>query len=409
LTGEDGRRRVLVDSRGKILEELTGDEPSQGEDLTLTLDLDLQAAAEAELGEGPGAVVAFNPQTGEILAMASRPSFDPNQFAMRISQGDWNSLLENPDLPLQNRAIQSTFSPGSTFKLVVALAGLEQEIITPETRVYCNGSVTLYGNSFRCWKRGGHGFVTLKEAIQHSCNVYFYQLGQKLGLQQIAEFSRKLGLGVSLGLNLLGEMTGLVPSEEWKEQTSGEPWYPGETISLSIGQGPLLVTPVQLARAVGMIATGKAPKLHLTKEEVESVDTSAHQQIISSLSLENLTLIRNAMWSSVNEGGTGSAARVANFDVCGKTGTAQTISEAGRQKLSEEEAALFEPNSWFVGFAPRDTPEIVVVVVVERGGSGGSRAAPIAGEVLRVYHEKNRGIPKSGVEVASQDSAEKRL
>ncbi len=408
LTGRDGRRRVLVDSRGKVLQDLDHVEPVRGDELTLTIDLDLQAEAESHLGEGPGAVIAFDPNNGEILVMASRPAFDPNQFALRMSRNEWDQLRENPDTPLQNRTIQSTFSPGSTFKIIMALAGLEQGIIDNETSVYCGGSVDLYGNRFHCWKADGHGHVTLREAIQHSCNVYFYLLGQKLGIQDIALFARRLGLGDSLGIDVLGEALGLVPSEEWKREVRGEPWYAGETISLAIGQGPLLVTPAQMARAVGVVATGKVPNLHLVKG---TAPDSPQQTVVPppDFSLANLEAIRDAMWSSVNDGGTGRAAQVANFEVAGKTGTAQTISLATRHTLSEEEAEQFESNAWFVGFAPRKDPEIIVAVIVERGGSGGSAAAPIAREILRVYYEKHKKVQPDGMEMAFQIKRKQRL
>ena len=409
LTGRDGRRRVLVDSRGKILQDLEQIDPIRGTDLTLTLDLDLQATAESQLGEAAGAIIAFDARTGEILVMASRPAFDPNQFAIRISQKQWDQLLENPDHPLQNRTIQNTFSPGSTFKIIMALAGLEAGMIDAETSVYCNGGIALYGHQFHCWKEGGHGHVTLREAIQHSCNTYFYLLGQKLGIQEIASFSRRLGLGVPTEIDLLGEAAGLVPSEEWKRQVKGEPWYAGETISLAIGQGPILVTPVQMARAVGIIATGRSPRLHLLKGESQPGSGAGQALLPSVFAPENLAVLRDAMWSVVNEGGTGQGARLANFQVSGKTGTAQTISLSTRKKLSETEAESFEANAWFVGFAPRDNPEIIVAVIVQRGGAGGTAAAPVAKEIFRVYYEKYKTRGPAGVEVASHTRQEKRL
>ena len=409
LTGRDGRRRVQVDSRGRILHDLEQTDPIRGEDVTLTLDLDLQATAENLLGENAGAVIAFDARSGEILVMASRPSFDPNQFALRISKKEWDQLLEHPDHPLQNRTVQNTFSPGSTFKIIMALAGLESGIIDTETTVTCKGGVNLYGHRFHCWKEGGHGEVTLLEAIQHSCNTYFYLLGQKLGLQQIAHFARQLGLGVPVGIDLLGEASGLVPSEEWKRQARGEPWYPGETISLAIGQGPILVTPIQLARAMGIIATGRSPRLHLLKGDRQQGSTEGRELLSPAFDPENLQTIRDAMWSVVNEGGTGQAARLANYQVAGKTGTAQIISLSTREQLSESELESLEDNAWFVGFAPRDDPEIVVAVIVQRGGSGGAVAAPIAREIFRLYHAKYKSRGPAGLEVASQAKQEKKL
>ena len=409
LTGRDGRRRVQVDSRGRILHDLEQIDPIRGEDLTLTLDLDLQATAENLLGEDAGAVIAFDARSGEILVMASGPTFDPNQFAIRISENEWDQLLDNPDHPLQNRTVQNTFSPGSTFKIIMALAGLELGIIDAETTVTCDGSVDLHGHRFHCWKEGGHGEITLREAIQHSCNTYFYLLGQKLGLQEIAHFARQLGLGDPVGIDLLGEASGLVPSEEWKRQVRGEPWYPGETISLAIGQGPILVTPIQLARAIGIIATGRSPRLHLLKGESQQGSTAGLELISPVFAPENLQTIRDAMWSVVNEGGTGQGARLANYQVAGKTGTAQTISLSTREELSESELENLEDNAWFVGFAPRDNPEIIVAVIVQRGGSGGSAAAPLAREIFRLYHAKYKSRGPAGVEVASQAKQEKKL
>ena len=409
LTGRDGRRRVQVDSRGRILHDLEQIDPIRGEDLTLTIDLDLQATAENLLGEDAGAVIAFDARSGEILVMASRPSFDPNQFAIRISKKEWDLLLENPDHPLQNRTVQNTFSPGSTFKIIMALAALEQGIIDTETTVTCDGSVDLYGHRFHCWKEGGHGEISLREAIQHSCNTYFYLLGQKLGIQEIARFARKLGLGVPVGIDLLGEASGLVPSEEWKRQVRGEPWYPGETISLAIGQGPILVTPIQLARAMGIIATGSSPRLHLLKGDSRQGSTAGRELFSPAFAPENLQAVRDAMWSVVNEGGTGQGARLANYQVAGKTGTAQTISLSTRERLSESELEGLEDNAWFVGFAPRDDPEIIVAVIVQRGGSGGAAAAPMAREIFRLYHAKYKSRGPAGVEVASQAKQEKKL
>jgi penicillin-binding protein 2 len=386
LTGADGHSRGLVNSFGKVLGELSRVDPRSGEALRLTLDLDLQRVAEEELTDRPGAVLAIDPRTGHVLALASRPAFDPNAFAVRITRRQWLELTENPDHPLQNRAIQNTFSPGSIFKLVMAMAGLELGVIDANTSFYCNGAVILYGHRFRCWREGGHGFMRLPEAIQQSCNVYFYLLGQRLGIENIAAFSRKLGLGNPTGIDLRGEAAGLVPSPDWKRRMTGQPWYPGETISVAIGQGPVNVTPAQLARAVGALATGRVPRLTLVDDGGDGRATAP----ALGFSAENLRVVRQGMWKAVNEWGTGRSARVEHFDVCGKTGTAQTISRQALERLSEKERERFEPNAWFVGFAPREEPEIVVVVIVQRGGSGGGEAAPIAGKILAEYYRKHR-------------------
>lgn len=389
LTGIEGRQRVLVDSRGKSLGELVTEAPIEGEELTLTIDLDLQRAAEDALGEDEGAVVGLDPNNGEILVLASKPGFDPNSFVGRLSVAEWRELLENPQKPLQNRAIQGTFAPGSIFKLVVALAGLERGLVERRSSVFCNGSVTLYGHPFRCWNPYGHGRVTVVEAIQHSCNVYFYLLGQKLGIDQLAEFSRRLGLGEPTGVDLPGEAAGLVPSRAWKRRTTGHPWYPGETISVSIGQGPIDVTPIQLAQAVGTLSSGKVPSLHLVRDFAPvRLPTAAGEQ--TAFTPRNLEAVREGMWRGVNQHGTGFGARVEGLEVCGKTGTVQTIGRSTRAKLGRSRTAKHEPHAWFVGFAPCDDPQFVVAVLVQRGGSGGSSAAPIAGRLFHLFESKKQ-------------------
>ena len=387
LAGRNGSRKIFVDSLGRTIDELARVPPEEGAPLELTLDLDLQIAAERELGGRRGAVVAFDPRNGEILAMVSQPAFDPNRFAARISRREWDRLVEDKHHPLQNRALQSTFAPGSVFKLVVALAGLEWGDVDPNRSYFCGGGVTLYGHHFRCWKKGGHGSVSLREAIRSSCNVYFYQLGKSLGIDLISGFGHAIGLGQPTGIDLVGEVAGLVPSKEWKRRTYRQKWYRGETVSVAIGQGPVHLTPLQLARMVGILATGSAAPLHVARSRLPGGPPAGNKSDIE-LSSDNLDLVREAMWEVVNRFGTGRAARVNGFDVCGKTGTAQTIGRAGLSKLEKAQASQFTANAWFVGFAPQKTPEIAVVVLVEAGGSGGAVAAPIAANILQVFHDK---------------------
>lgn len=403
LTGRDGYSRVLVNSVGKTLREIARRPPTKGKGLRLSLDLDLQRAAEQELGDRPGAVVLLDPRSGEVLSMVSHPEFDPNKFALRLSREEWQELISNPKRPLQNRAIQSSFSPGSIFKIIMAVAGLEAGVITPQTTVYCSGKVQIYGHWFHCWKEGGHGRVDLREAIQHSCNVYFYELGQKLGIAQISRYSRLLGLGRRTGIDLFGEIAGLVPSPQWKETALGKPWYAGETISVAIGQGPTNVTPVQLARSVAMIATGREAPLHLVAGHTgdEGMDEGPAPLPFDD---DNLGVVRQAMWKVVNQSGTGGAARVAGFQVSGKTGTAQIISRKTRSQLSKGAEDKFEPNAWFVGFAPVEHPEVVISVIVQGGGGGGSVAAPLAGKILRYYYEKYHGSESGRVNVAMNET-----
>jgi penicillin-binding protein 2 len=402
LTGENGFRQVLVNNVGKFLDEIRRVEPVPGKELRLTLDYELQRVAEEGLGSSPGAVVALNPRSGEILVLASRPGFDPNLFASRISAAQWTDLIEDPNRPFQNRAIQSAFAPGSTFKVIMALAGLESGVIDIDSSVYCNGAVNLYGRPFRCWKAGGHGRVALHEAIRQSCNVYFYILGQKLGIDRIAAVATKFGFGQLTGIDLRGEVTGLLPSSAWKKRVLGEPWYPGETISVAIGQGRISVTPLQMAKAIGILATGRICPVHLVAEPGRFVPAS-HDPAELDTPETNLAPIRDAMWSSVNEWGTGHGARVAGFEVCGKTGTAQTIGKETESTLSDEVRVQYVPNAWFTGFAPKDDPEIVVAVIIQRGGSGGSAAAPVAQKVFAAYYEKFRQRKNQNLELALQN------
>lgn len=399
LAGRNGSQKILVDSLGRTLDELERVPPEEGAALELTLDLDLQMVAERQLGGRRGAVVAFDPRNGEILAMVSQPAFDPNRFAARISRQEWNRLVGDEHHPLQNRALQSTFAPGSVFKLVVALAGLEWGDIDPSRSYFCGGGVTLYGNRFRCWKKGGHGSVALREAIRSSCNVYFYLLGKSLGIDLISGFGHAIGLDKPTGIDLVGEVAGLVPSKDWKQRTYRQRWYRGETVSVAIGQGPVHLTPLQMARMVGILATGSAVPLHVARNRSPK---SQRRRIPPSVDIsnDNLDLVREAMWEVVNHFGTGRAARVKGFDVCGKTGTAQTIGRAGLSRVAEEEVSRFTANAWFVGFAPQKFPEVAVVVLVEAGGSGGAVAAPIAAKVLQVFHDKRN--PERISEMARQ-------
>lgn len=426
LRGKDGNRRVVVNSLGREVRELSHQEPIIGTELRLTLDLDLQLTAERLLQDKTGTVVALNPQNGEVLAMASRPAFDPNSFASHISLREWQDLTANADHPLQNRALQSTFSPGSVFKVIMAFAGLEENILSPQSSVVCTGAINIYGNVFHCHKV--HGHVTLNRAIAASCNVFFYNLGKNLGIERIARYSQQLGLGHKTNIDLPEEKSGIFPTPEWKERTQKEKWFAGETISVAIGQGSVTVTPIQLAKAIGTIASGKLAQPHVVlspvldspphrepeKKVPSNLFTEVHAASLShknaqsettpiSLSDQNRSIVVHGMWSVVNEGGTGGAARINGLDVCGKTGTAQVISLKGKSKLKGGEKSRFEHNAWFVGFAPRDNPELLIVVMVERGGAGGKASAPIAGALFREYFSKRRPdiVPPSVTPIAN--------
>ncbi|HYG65872.1 MAG TPA: penicillin-binding protein 2 [Thermoanaerobaculia bacterium] len=375
LRGRDGERVVVVDSRGELLQEY-GTTPAQpGENLTLSLDLELQQEAARWL-EGPekvGAIVAMDPRNGELLALVSSPSFNPNLFARRLQKGEWKALLEAPHNPLQNRVLQNTHSPGSVFKIVMAVAGLTEGVVNEQTRFHCGGGASFYGRFFRCWRKGGHGSVDVRRAMMHSCDVYFYNVGQRLGIERIAHYSRLFGLGSVTGIELHGEKKGLVPDEAWSQKVRKHKWYPGETISVSIGQGPVLMTPLQMASMMAIVANGGTKVVpHLikggeTKTEHVALDPAA------------LRAAREGLWQVVNEpGGTAYwSARVPGIDMAGKTGTVQVIAQSAR---TDAKALPFKyrDHAWFASFAPLEDPRLVVIVFAEHGGSGSRMAAPIA-------------------------------
>jgi len=390
LAGKDGFKRVIVNSFGREMGQLEEEPYVAGNDLVTTIDLDLQRAAEEMMGENSGAVIALDPRTGEVLAMVSKPGFDPNLFATRISVTDWNSLINDPRKPMQNRAIQSRFPPGSVFKIFMAAAGLEEGTLNPLKTVYCPGHATFYGHTFGCHKRGGHGTVNLHDAIVNSCNVFFYNVGNDLQIGRIAQYANMMGLGRKTGIDLPNEDSGLIPSEAWKQRVLKAKWYAGETISVAIGQGYVSVTLMQTAWAMGGLTTGgrlKQPHFvnpdHLKKTGLPSFEVLEEEYPISQ---SNVDLISTAMWGVVNEDGTGSRAKIEGFDVAGKTGTAQVVG-----KQSGLKGEQYEDNAWFVGYAPHRNPEIVVAAFIENGGHGGVTAAPVAHAIMETYYKKKIG------------------
>jgi len=380
LRGRAGERVVVVDSRGRVLEEHRDSPAAPGRNLELTLDLELQQEAERFLRGQVGAVVALDPRNGEILALASAPGFDPNLFARRLRPSDWHALVTAPGHPLQNRALQNTYAPGSVFKVVVALAGLAEGVVGPGDSVYCGGAATFYDRSFRCVKRGGHGRVNLHAALRVSCDVYFYTLGRKLGVDRIARYARLFGFGERAGIDLAGEKAGLVPDEPWSLRARGYPWYPGETISVAIGQGPLLVTPLQMAVMMAAVANGGRRVVpHLVRGE----DPEPAPQPIR-LPAAELQRVREGLRAVVNDGGTGAAAKVEGLEVAGKTGTVQVVA----QETWIESRALRQEHrdhAWFASFAPYQDPRLVVVVFIEHGGHGSQAAAPLAKILYETY------------------------
>ncbi len=395
LMGKNGSRQVLVNSRGKEVGTLSDVPAVPGKTLRTTIDLDLQIAAEETLGDRQGAIVAMDPRNGEILAMVSRPTFDPNQFAVHISRDEWNSLITDPGKPLLNKAIQAQLAPGSVFKIIMAMAGL-QEGIAQNLIVNCGGGKTFYGRFFKCWilGHGSHGSVNISKAIYQSCDSYFYTLAEKLGITRIAKYATMLGLGQKTGIDLPNEVSGVMPSEAWKIRNFKQKWYAGETISVGIGQGAVATTPIQLARALGAITSdGLLVRPHLAFpdqfppgfKEVAAYTSPTHVP----LDEKNWETITDAMALVVSPGGTAASAHLQGIDFAGKTGSAQTVSNELKKKMSASEKAKFKDNGWFVGVTPRRNPELVVVVLLEEGEHG-FYAARAASQVIKAYVEKQR-------------------
>jgi penicillin-binding protein 2 len=385
LMGVDGMRRSVVNSIGREVGRLEQTDAVPGKPIRLTIDYDLQLIAEEALVGKKGAVVAVDPKTGEVLAMASQPSYDPNDFAIRISTDQWQKLNEDPERPLLDRAIQAQLAPGSVFKILMATAMLESKAVPADYHVFCPGSAQFYGRTFHDWEPKGHGDVDLHKAIVHSCDVFFYNLGKQLGIDRISFYAGNLGLGHRTGVDLPGEETGVMPSDAWKQRVFHQKWYPGETISVAIGQGAVAVTPIQLAYMTSGIVTGgrfHQPHLLLSDRPAPEIDFP-----ISDSTVDTVT---QGMYGVVNEpGGTAGASKLPGIELCGKTGSAQVISEEGLRRAGKQ--AALKDTAWFVGFAPRQNPEIVVSVLVQGGGHGGVAAAPIARAVVKAYYDKKQG------------------
>jgi penicillin-binding protein 2 len=385
LQGTDGMRRVVVNSIGKEVDRLSTQEAIPGKQIQLTVDYDLQQVAEQSLGSRPGAAVALDPRSGEVLAMVSHPALDPNDFAVRISGDDWKSLNDDPLHPLFNRAIQAQLAPGSVFKIVTATAMLEDKNPPESFTTFCPGYATFYGRQFKCWVYGksSHGVVGLHKAILQSCDIFFYNVGMRLGIDRLSYYGSKLGLGHKTGIDLPSEEPGLMPSAEWVERVFHRKWYAGETISVSIGQGAVTTTPLQLAHTIGGIAMGgifKQP--HLLKD---ALNVGEERFALSEPTVEKIT---DGMYGVVNdEGGNAKGVRLPGIEVSGKSGTAQVIGYATRDRMGKQKK--FEDNAWFVGYAPRRNPEIVVAVLVQESGKhGGEAAGPVVKEIIKAYYDK---------------------
>jgi penicillin-binding protein 2 len=399
LQGVDGDRYVVVNSRGRELDELNEVPPVDGRRLQLTIDYDVQKALEDSfrVGHHNGAAAFLDPNTGEILAMTSLPAFDPNAFAVGIKGAAWSQLLTDPLRPLTNRLIQGTYSPGSTFKIVMAVAGLMEAAITPETTFYCPGHATFYGRTFRCL--GQHGTMDLRHAIERSCNVYFYNVGQRVGIDAINKYATMLGLTGKTGIDLPNEEASLVPSTEWARlyRKSAPKWYPGETISVAIGQGAVSVTPMSLAVMIATVANGGSL---ITPHLVRAVDEGtgwkpkpvpAPRSAIN-IPPHSMQVIRDGLWAVVNgEAGTARRSKIPGRDVSGKTGTSQVVSLERRAQAARAGLDVRD-HGFFVFFAPRDNPEIAGVIFAEHGAHG-SDAAYIAKHAIETYFAKRDGLP----------------
>src|SRR2546425_4706206 len=375
LMGKNGYRRAIVNSRGKEVGRLDETPAVPGKQLKLTIDIDLQIAAEQALGGKNGAIVAMDPRNGEILAMVSRPTFDPNDFSIRISRDEWTKLVNDPDHPLLNKAIQAQLAPGSVFKIIMATAGL-QEGIAQEMKVTCNGGASFYGRYFKCWvvaEHRVHGVVDISKAIYQSCDVFFYTLAEKLGIERIARYATMFGLGQKTGVDLPQEVSGVMPSEQWKIRNFRQKWFAGETISVGIGQGAVAVTPVQLIRAISAISMdGRMVVPHVadpTGLPPNYLEVNHYTDVKSVPVDENgWNLITDAMSRVLLPEGTAPSAHIPGIDIAGKTGSAQVVSLATRAKHQNNEA--LNQNGWFVGFTPRRNPDVIVAVVFRGGGDG---------------------------------------
>ena len=384
LRGEDGGWQIRVNNRGQRMEVMGYKEPLPGNDIVLTINRELQRVAWNSLEGRPGAIVALDPNNGEILSLVSSPAYNPNLFAGSLSEEEWLSLKEDLLHPLTNRAIQGQYAPGSIFKVITTIAALERGIASRDKKFSCSGAFPFKDRVFRCWKEEGHGTLNLEEAIIHSCDVYFYQLGLETGVDNIVDFSKRFGLEKASGIDLFEEEKGLLPHRRWRENSLSREWFEGDTVNLSIGQGYLLVTPLQMANLISAVASrGKLYRPYLVKRILSpegEIIKEMRPHLIKEVRLEkeNLDLLRESLSSVVNELGTGWRAKIKGIEVAGKTGTAEN--------------PLGEDHAWFIGFAPYREPKIALAILVEHGGMGGEVAAPIAKKIFEAYFAEQKTV-----------------
>jgi penicillin-binding protein 2 len=400
LMGVDGAKRVVVNSVGREIRTLEEIPPLQGRRVQVTINHAMQKAAEEALRAYGywGSAIVLEPKTGEVLTLASLPAFDPNDFATGIDRATWQQLNTDKLRPLQNRAIQGRYQPGSTFKIVVATAALEEGVITPERTIYCPGGGTFYGRFFKCHLAGGHGSIALRNAIEKSCNTYFYTVGNMLGVDRMYKWSEKLGLALKSGIDLPSEQESIVPSTEWKLKHTGERWYPGETISVAIGQGQLAVTPMSMAVMMATVANGGTRVVpHIVKAVDEGQGWKPVEHAPSpwqpfTLKPETISAVRDGLWLAVNGAGTAGRGRINGRDVSGKTGTAQVISNEGKERARGKTDRNLNDHGWFVFMAPRDNPEVAGAIFVEHAEHG-YFGATVAKHILETYFAQRDGLP----------------
>jgi penicillin-binding protein 2 len=408
LQGKRGGRQVEVNVMGQLVRVLKTVDAQPGKNIYLTIDLNVQKTAEALLKGKAGAVAVMDPQTGQILALASSPSFDPNIFVDGMSHEQWDALVSNPLRPLENKAVQGEYPPGSTFKIVTAMAGLEEGVIDKDTTIFCPGYYKYGNRVYRCWKHSGHGDVNVIKALAQSCDVFFYQVGQKLGVDRLSMYAVASGLGSPTHINLDHEAKGLIPSVQWKKRRMGADWQGGETLSVAIGQGYDLATPLQMLALISAVGNGGKLYKPLILKSVRvpggAVVLESKPQLVGKLpvSRQNLEIIREGLKEVVNnpKGTAWHAAHIEGLDISGKTGTSQIVGRSSERNVSKKEPSnQFEPHAWFVAYAPSDNPKIAVSVIIEHGGHGSSAAAPIAKEIIETYlgHPEDLGTDKRKV------------
>lgn len=388
LRGKSGKRVIEIDALGNEIRLLQEIPPEKGKDISISIDINLQKEVEQAFGNRAGALVAILPNTGEILGLVSKPSFDPNLFIRGIQYNDWLTLIKDKKKPLINRALQSQYPPGSTFKIITAIAGLEEGVITPDTKINCKGGIQYGKWRFGCWQKRGHGVVSFHRALVESCDVYFYEVGQRLGIDKIYKYAISFGLGSKTGIELGIERDGLIPNTEWKLKEKNLPWFLGETFISAIGQGYVAATPIQMASLIGAVANeGNLYKPILLKD--------AQPILLKKITLkpETIKTLKRALLGVVHDnGGTGWAARSQIANISGKTGTAQVVAMRRGMRYAGE---AFRDHAWFVAYAPDERPTIALAVLVEHGGHGGGAAAPIAKRAIEVYLKEKNNLNKN--------------